>query len=591
MQLTIWTAANGAILADWTPFVQDPQVSTNEHGDASLSATIQMSPAEALSWYERLGAQHLELSDMCCVIWQGRLEDVSLTAGGIQITAMGYWRAFTDLPYTAMWSETRLDRFRPVTRTELSNRTPDRYEITIQDDILISPKKGETFGGNAGPAPLPAIASVIYEPVVSGTQQIAVVQFDLLLDTTASWHFICYRVNRAMTTFNTVFSLVSPGSVLNRAIYTTLTADDRLMFDLYLDTAGTAVLASDTGTVNALIYHIRMTPSSTNDISTTLTAVRAAGTAVTATVGSTTGMYAGQRLTINSGNNPSESLLVTSVTNSTQFVATFVNAYAIGNAVQGPRILADRILTDMVSAVATVNTTQLRSSTTFIQSPGLDLTDAVYEDADMTSTINEIVNLGDNQTTPRVWQAMTIDRALCFAPQGDSTVSRSWLIEIDPESFTAQQTLESVINSVYATYTDADDLTQRTAATEDTVSISRFGLTRRVAVQSDTTTSTQATTTRDMALADRKRGIPRVKLTVRRVLTAYGATARLWDIRAGDQASIINMPILGGSLDQLQTFYVSETNYNFGPTIEVTPASPPPRLAVIDAQKKRGLRT
>ena len=122
------------------------------------------------------------------------------------------------------------------------------------------------------------------------------------------------------------------------------TADDRLVWVVYNNTGAPAVVATETDAAYIKITNLRVVGSAANRINTTFTVNRAAGVAVTATVGSTARMYVGQRLFIsNVAGTVSESVIVLTVPTGTTFTATFVNAYVIGDTVQAHVVYADEV--------------------------------------------------------------------------------------------------------------------------------------------------------------------------------------------------------------------------------------------------------
>lgn len=100
LQLAIFESATGRMLADWSHRARDVEFSTNKHGYATLTASIDLPMADAFYWYDRPGLPWMEINESAGVLWRGRLEDVRLVPTGIGLTALGSWSAFGDLPYT-----------------------------------------------------------------------------------------------------------------------------------------------------------------------------------------------------------------------------------------------------------------------------------------------------------------------------------------------------------------------------------------------------------------------------------------------------------------------------------------------------------
>jgi len=587
LQLAIFSKPDsGELLLDATPFVTSCKPSTNKHGVEAINVTVDRTLYDAFRIYNAPGTLHVVLSNGAGPIAVGRLEEPGLSVGNtneLSLNALGYWRALSDVLYTALWSDTRWDRWRPVANTELTNRTPERYDFRTENNVLeIAPKKGETFGGHAGPAPQPAIGSYLYVPPLGGSRQITLVQFDLELNVPSGWRFICYGLNSTFSSFTLVYPLASAGALLKRSVFTSLTANDRLMFDLYLDTPGTIVAGFDSGTVYARISNIRVCTTLANIANTTLTANRAAGTSVTATVGSTANMYVGQRLTINSGGNPSESVIVQSVSSPTQFVATFVNGYTSGQPVGGANVYADEVIRDLVSIVNATNPTQLQSSTALIQSPTRDMPDLVFEDADMGDIATTLATSGRQASAPYD-VGVDLARRLYFRPRGNQ--ARTWYVAIDDLAIT--RSLDGMYNSVYAIYQDASGTTVRSASSTDSTSVQRYGITRRKGVSVQSADATYAANVRDAALVDDALVEPRATYTLSQVFGQNGALVPLWFVTAGDYLILRNLPpAVSTSLDTVRMFRITRTEYDpLSETLAIEPEAPLPTLDALLAQQ------
>lgn len=581
----------GMLLLDATSFVLDgATISTNEHGFEALAAAIRRQLISAFQFYDQPGLIYVGVFDGGQILWEGRLEDPSVFAGdqgsGLQVQALGAWRALTDDRYTAFWSTTSVAEFRPVLTTEIATSQPDRFAFDSQNRLSIAPQKGATFGTTG------AAKQAYYAYLASDkdTRSIVGAQFAWSLAVPAiNWRGGLIAQNADFTTNSVPWLFTSAGAgTTTRAAHVTFTGVPIVSFFLDLNAAD-IVLAGETGSAFLHITRLRLVGSTANEISTTLTANRAAGTNVTATVGSTTGMYVGQELCMNSTNNPSEIVTVLSIGSSTQFNATFVGNYVTTNTVQGFRVLGDEIAKDIVSVISTLNSAQLSSSTVLIQSPGLDLTDEVYEDAVPADVLTHLVELGDNQTPPRQWETGVYEgRVLHFRPRGDA--ARAWYV--DATDLGIARSLEDVSNSVYAVYQDAKGRLLRTAANTDSASVARYGLTRRSNIGADTTSSTQVAVQRDAQLTDHKDPLPRATVTFDAVYDASGARWPLYLVRSGDTITIRNLPpSVSTTIDRVRTFRISHTVYTLTTrSLEIELEVPPPRLATLLARRAEGIK-
>jgi hypothetical protein len=277
---------------------------------------------------------------------------------------------------------------------------------------------------------------------------------------------------------------------------------------------------------------------------------------------------------------------VTAITGTT-FTATFVKTQGAGVTIQACQVYADDIVKGLIGQVSALNSAQLSSSVGQVQSPGLDLLDEVYEDADPAAIVAHLTGLGDNQATPRLWEVGVYEgRQLYFRPQ---IQQRDWYV--DATDLSIVRTLERLANNVYATYQDTNGRTLRTAIVGDSASVARYGLVRRAHVTAETTSATQAEARRGAALQDRKDPLPRATIQFNAVYDAAGAWYPLWLVRSGDTITIRNLPPnLSTSVDRIRTFRITHTAYDvMANVLAVEPELPPTTLETMLARQAEGI--
>jgi hypothetical protein len=248
---------------------------------------------------------------------------------------------------------------------------------------------------------------------------------------------------------------------------------------------------------------------------------------------------------------------------------------------------ANEIAYLMVSNVSFVNSSQLSSTTALIQNPGIVLRDEIIEDQYPSDILDYLVSLGDDQTPPRQWVwGVDLDQALYFRPRGSG---RQWYVDIVAPDI--EQTIDNLFNSVYPVYQEAGGRTLRGTTSTDATSVQQYGLTRRRAVQVQTTSSTQANTHRDAALADGKDPRPRVGIEISALYSASGMRVHPWVARPGDTISIRNLPpTISADVDRLRTFVLSELEFDCDSGLAtLTPESPTPSLDVMVAREAAGV--
>lgn len=218
-------------------------------------------------------------------------------------------------------------------------------------------------------------------------------------------------------------------------------------------------------------------------------------------------------------------------------------------------------LTIVRALVASANASNsfMSASTALVQDPGVTLAE-IYEDRYPLEILNRLCQLGDNQASPRIWEAAVWEeRQLTFQPRG--ATGRQWFIDISEPDI--NRTLDALWNSVYATYQNGGGVRTLTGVSVDAGSVARYGLTRRAAVQVQTQLDPVATAVRGAYLADHKDPpSTRSGLVIRELYDKYGTRWPLFVARSGDAVTIRNLPpALSTDYDRLRTFRIKDTAY------------------------------
>lgn len=241
---------------------------------------------------------------------------------------------------------------------------------------------------------------------------------------------------------------------------------------------------------------------------------------------------------------------------------------------------SDAIVKDILAAARVDNAALLNSSEVLIEAPGANVYDEAYIDADMRKILTRLATLGDSATPPGQWEiGIWRNSQLHFRPRG--TDARQWYVDAaNPE---IERSLSAVWNSAYSRYNSGASVT---ATADDGASIARYGVTRRRALSSRTTNTTQAERERDAALADGATPIPRASVPIDAIYTASGTRAPLWAVRSGDTLTVRNLPPEAGDIiDRIRTFRIAETRYACeSDRLTVTPESPLPTLDTLVAR-------
>ena len=567
--------------SDWQHRATKLAWSTNGHGDESAQATLDVSITEAVDIIVNNQADPVVVyGPLGETLYTGRLDDPTLAlgasgeGGALSFASLGGWAALSDLEesYSAVWSTESFDGWRPVQTSELPSRIPDRFSFDTTARLFIQPKKDTTHGNSPF-----TIGGLTWAMPHNGRTNANAISFDYKLHMPAVWQAGCNTYAFEFTGGAVAWSLNSTGAVQTGSVYLTASPNRRVEFWLYFPAANAAYTAADPAApaeYGLSITNLRIIASTARAVSTTLTVAVVAGSNVTATVGSTAGMYLGQELIINSAATGSERVIVETIPSSTTFTADFVNAHAIGQAVQGAALYADQVADDVAAFVNGVNPTQL-SATGATSAASLDLRSAVWEDATPADVLNDLCM---EAATSAVWETGVDRGALYFRSRGST--ARAWLIDVDELSLTLS--LAELVNSAYGVYEGDAGETLRTAVSTDAGGVARYGgVTRRRSIQAGG--AEQAIASRSTLLADKARLGARATLPgITALYDLQGSRVPLWEANAGrgDTITVRNVaPEIASALEARLTFRLSRTTYDArSDTLTVELEAPRPGL-------------
>jgi hypothetical protein len=553
---------------------------TGEHGYMSLFAFVPMALNEAYDVYAALPGAWAILAGGPAIVWEGRIEDRAIVEGGINVTAFGAWRALSDVPYTAMWSVSTTADWKITTEEINATFIPAKYRMDTNNRIFIAPDKNGTFVSGD------PIGEMHYVTPDGGSRSIESVSFDFEFNMSSNWTIRLVSRTSGFGSGNDEWSVIGDGTTQTGSVVIDLaTARDLVAFSLRPRASFT--YSGETGDAYFKATNIRLVTSTENAVDTTTTTTISAGSQAV-TPASMDNIYIGQRLVIDSEEATSESVIVTAVTSST-FTATFANAYSGTTTINANVIYADEIVRDLIDHVSGINEDQLSSSTALVESPAVDLFDETYEDEYPADIATKLAFLGDAESPPQQWEVgIWNGRTLHFRPRGD--VGAAWSVDLVRHEL--ENTINNLINSVYAVYQDVNRDTVRSSTQADDLSIGRYGITRRQALSVSTTQDTQAEAHRDARLQDGATIRPRSAVVPERVTDDKGEIVERWMPRSGDTVTIRNLPALAGpEIDRVRTFTVAETRYNVDSGIvELIPEQNLPALDVMIARVNEGIR-
>lgn len=239
-------------------------------------------------------------------------------------------------------------------------------------------------------------------------------------------------------------------------------------------------------------------------------------------------------------------------------------------------LYGDEIVKDAVAFVYSINPTQISDDVSLVEGPGVDLEDAVFLDKLPLDVIDYVAKYGDDSTPAQTYEyGIYEDQTLFFRPRESG--ANSWYI--NDAKLRANAALDTVWNSAYGTYNSPQDPTPRiTTISDDSDSITLYGITRRRAVKTPAGSSTAADL-RDAVLQDNKDIVLKAKVEVDSVFTDNNVPVPLYMVRAMDTATMRHLPVGYTFSESLRVFYIRRTRfYPFSGRLIITPGYDPPSL-------------
>lgn len=470
--------------------------STGSNGYQDLTAFLPMTDAAAVALSTRAGLRAL-LWDGPALLWEGRVEDLTLRNGGVELAALGDWRALEDDRYTALWSDSSVKRWEWLDDTIIAGTSGDRYEHDTNNRLYMALQKDATYGNGTD------YGIWGYQIPDRSTRNIVSLTFNWLMLLPANWQLLVQARAAGFGTATNITTIVSAGGVTEGTATLTFAGAPSVNLALFNATGSPWTYTGETGALRLVVTNMR--------VKTTTAAA----------------------------------------------------------------VTADLIAQDIRNQLNLLNPGTFSASNRRIVSPGIDLTNALWEDASPQDVLAELAAMGDsagNQFEVGVWEG----RTLHFRPVGSE--AQAWVV--DAAEVEVTQTLDGLTNSTYATYEDANDRTLRTTNQTNATSIARYGRTRRRDVAAKTTSATTAALVAATATRATATPVPRSRVRVRRFATATGAIDSGMRVRAGDTVSIRNLPAAASDvIDRVRTFRVTETSYDADDdTPELTPENPIPDI-------------
>lgn len=256
LSLTLSDATTGAFLVDLAPYTMKCVAETGENGFASLSADVRMPLRRALQIVDQGTPYLIQLASGSTIVWEGRLEQSGVTSdrdgSSLTINAKGYASALMDVPYTALWSTTRVNDFRVIKSTEYTNAREGKYNFDTNNRLYIALQKNTLYTNNAD------IGAMLFQHPHSSTRNVIKVSFDYTVALTAGFVAQCNAINGDFTSEAGVWSLTASGATQTGSVAVSFTGKNTLVFRIYNASGANITYGGENGDAFLRVTNLRI---------------------------------------------------------------------------------------------------------------------------------------------------------------------------------------------------------------------------------------------------------------------------------------------------------------------------------------------
>jgi hypothetical protein len=201
-------------------------------------------------------------------IWRGRVEDRAITFAGLTLTAYGYSRAFDDVPYTGLWSDTSTRNWEQVVQEVSAESEPARYRSDNNNRLYMTLIKNAVYKDEDD------TCEWTYAAPHGGSRNIT--SFSASYDATlpTDWELRLIRCDDDFTGQSVVQTITGTGSNATGTISQTFTGKPRIFVQLRNNTGSDYTVTAETGDRYATLTDIRVKTAATVTASAIATALQ-----------------------------------------------------------------------------------------------------------------------------------------------------------------------------------------------------------------------------------------------------------------------------------------------------------------------------
>jgi hypothetical protein len=240
------SADGTALLAEWSGRLTGVSWALGTSGPESFAGALALPFVQALRLAQAAQAQRLAVLDAHGrALWAGRVRAPGVSREGLSVEAEGPWAALGDVPYSGLWRDATLERWREATSGDLAAIDGDRAGIEIRDGVIkLFPKAGEDYGSTEG------YIAACYVAPVGGDQGIRRLSFSYSINADVpsdGWRLQVYSYAAGFASQSSAWFLAATGSLQTGSQTLTLSNAAIVAFVLWRNNGTAAEYGGETG--------------------------------------------------------------------------------------------------------------------------------------------------------------------------------------------------------------------------------------------------------------------------------------------------------------------------------------------------------
>lgn len=224
---------------DMSAAVRELAFETGPHGFLALRAQLDMPRGAAYALAASRHSYRVEVWGDGAVLWHGRVEDLRPHEQGVALTALGFWRAFSDTLRTVFYISSGGRDWETATDHVLQQDAVNAFDVQVGSSSL-------SLGARKGVAYTDAIYGAAWSRVPERSERlINYVEFGYEFRMDAPWRVELHRLDAASESVGSTWGLTGNGALQTGTVTLAVTECYGLQFRLFYGSAVAAEYDAD----------------------------------------------------------------------------------------------------------------------------------------------------------------------------------------------------------------------------------------------------------------------------------------------------------------------------------------------------------